>query len=372
MAAKTRKSRRKKKPVKPEPAAKKRTRKPPPPKRTPKLLPKKRISRRRDKDLPKASPTDAIAQESPEIEPSPKESPKTEASPEYQRIKSALWQRWRALGRNEAFVWETMKLKLKFERAYKDKPDLIRQFFRPTLTVTIGNIQELDIRIRAVRDEEFRSLLKRYVDYAVRYGVVFSLIPKPPYFRVGEGQTGALGDRFRVDISEGDFAPPGGGEDAVFPDGFESDVRATPPELEALVAKRLVRYVQIDDGDRFSLLRQMFLFGYSPDRVTAFRYNSLPSYTLFLVGHNVSLPVVWPELRKVVAAEQQSSTKRDQRGAPTDVRRLQAMLNTIMRGTENQSKLASRFVKDKVSDGYSNRLASMGSRLSQLKRELEQ
>jgi hypothetical protein len=296
---------------------------------------------------------------------------KIEPSPEFRKTKTALWNRWRALGDIKEFVWETARLKLRFERAYQDQPDVVRKFFRPAFTVSLVNDQGLEDRIRGV-DNEFGSLLRRYVDYAVRYGVQFRLFREAPYFRVGEGQ-GVVNDRFQVVIRNGGFEPRGYlPPDTAFSDGFESDVTATPSELERLVREGLAKYVVIDDEEPLSLLRQMFSFAYSPNHVTVFRYCSPPRHTLILVGQNVSLPEVWPRLRKVVAADQRTSTKSDQRGASPNLRRLHALLNTIMRGTDTQSVKAARFVRDKVSAGYPERLASMESQLSQLKRQLEQ
>ena len=293
-----------------------------------------------------------------------------EPSPELRRIKAAYRKRWRELANSKEFIQETASLKWKFNRVYQDDPDLVKQFFRPAFGLTLGNLQQLDRTIQKIRDEQFRSLLRRYMDYAIGFGVEFKLFKSPPCFRVQDG-IATVEDRFRVVLRNGDFLQ-GGGPDAVFPEGFESSVRATPRELETLVKDGLARYVQIDDEDRFSPFRQMFLFAHSHNQVTAFRYNSVPRYTLFLIGQNVSLAKVWPELRKVVAAEQRSAARRDRRGAPAEVRRLQAMLNTILRGRVSQYSMAARFVRQKNSDGYGQRLASMESRISQLKKQLDQ
>jgi hypothetical protein len=146
--------------------------------------------------------------------------------------------------------------------------------------------------------------------------------------------------------------------DDAFAEGFESDVRATPPELERLVrdgivkvkrpirqVERVAKYVLIDDEDSFSLLRQMFYFAHSPNCVTVFRYNSVPSHTLFLVGQNASQPDVWPRLRKVVAADQRTSSKTDQRGRVPDVYGLHGMLNVIVRGGGNQTLKATVYLR---------------------------
>jgi hypothetical protein len=130
--------------------------------------------------------------------------------------------------------------------------------------------------------------------------------------------------------------------------------------------------VFIEDEDAFSVLRQMFDVAYSPNHITVFRYNSQPRHTLLLIGRDVSLAKVWPRLRKLVAADQRSSADRDQRGTAPDLRRVHAQLNTIMRGKGSMNLRAEKFVKDKSSEGYSRRLASMESQLSQLKRRLEE
>jgi hypothetical protein len=330
-----------------------------------------------------------------------------EPTPEFRRTQAALFRRWRALGKSEEFVWETFSLKRQLGQAFEANPDPVREFFRPTFSVTLIDSQRLVSRIDAVKDEEFRRLLWRYVKYAIRYGVVLQLFRKAPYFRVREGSQGVVDDRFHVVIRDGVFEPvsPPRPDDA-FAEGFESDVKATPPELERLVregivkvkerlikvgnvevkrrirrVERVAKYVLIDDEDSFSLLRQMFYFAESPNYVTVFRYNSVPSHTLFLVGQNVSLPDVWPKLRKVVVADQRAAGTRDKRGVPTDLLKLHARLNSIIRGKGSQTERAAKFVPaddpkadpkaGKQAREYPKRLAIMESQLSQLKRRLE-
>lgn len=205
-------------------------------------------------------------------------------------------------------------------------------------------------------------------------------------------------DRFHVVIRDGAFEPVSPPRpDDPFAEGFESEVKATPPELERLIrdgivkvkerlikvgdveVKRIIRrvervakYVLIEDEDPFSLLRQMFYFAQSPNHVTVLRYKSMPSHMLYLVGQNASLPDVWPKLRKVAVADQRAAGRRDKRGVATDLLQLHAWLNTIMRSEGSQSNRAARFVKDKISAGYKKQIASRESQLSQLKRRLEE
>jgi hypothetical protein len=342
---------------------------------------KKLAPQGRDKVEPISTQIEATTNDCPE---------KIEPSAEFRRTKAALWKRWRALGNSNEFVWETFKLKSRLGQAFEANPDVVREFFRPTFNVTLLDSQQLKSRIESVGDKEFRRLLWRYVEYAIRYGVLFQLFPRSPYFRVIEGSQGVVDDRFHVVIRDGVFEPisPPRPDDA-FAEGFESDVKATPPELERLVrdgvektkdgkksVEQVAKYVLIDDEDSFSLLRQMFYFAQSPNYVTVFRYNSVPSHTLFLVGQNVALSDVWPRLRKVITADQRTAAKRDQRGKPADLRRVHAMLKTILLGKGSQIQRAAKFVKEIPDDpkekrSYPKRLAIMQSRLSQLKRELE-
>ena len=369
------------KPVRKKPASKsgrnKPTRKPVSKKASRKPVRKKPASKRVSQ---KTAPQGRYKAEpiSTQIEATTNDSPdKIEPSAEFRRTKAALWRRWRAVGNSREFIWETLKLKWKFKRVYEDNPDLVRQFFRPTFMVTLVNSQELERRVRRLRDKEFRSLLRRYVDYAVRYGVVFQLFQRAPYFRVREGQ-GVVEDRFQVVVRADGFEPRGYlPPDTAFPDGFESDAPATPPELERLVKDGRAKYVLIDDEEPFSLLRQMFSFAYSPNHVTVFRYRSQPKYTLFVVGQNVPLAKVWPGLRKVIGADQRSFAKRDQRGKAPDLRRVHAMLNTILRGKGSQIERAARFVPEFPSSkvrrlGYPERLGVIESQLSQMKRRLDE
>ncbi len=304
----------------------------------------------------------------------------------YRDIRRLVWKRWRNLVKNKEFIWETMKLKYKLAKAYRKNPDVVTNFFEPTFNVAAPQLRSVEERIDGVTNEKVRQLLRQYARYAVRYGVAFTLLPKPPYFRVRA--TGFIGDRFHVVIRNGRIepvVPPLGddspNEEAPLSDAFGSD-EPIPPAVQALMTEpeNLARYVVIDDAEDFSLLRQLMDFAYSPDQVTVIRYNSMPPGTFFLIGENVPLNKVFGPLRGVAAEAQREITGRDQRGATPNLRTLYVELNLILRrGTGNVS--AARLLADEDrrratpdTEGkkdYSLRLAVKEARLSQLKRQLE-
>jgi hypothetical protein len=219
-----------------------------------------------------------------------------------------------------------------------------------------------------------KALLKRYAMFVIRYGVIFVLKSKPPYFRTRS--IGFWGNKFHVELRNGQLEPVGGAPawDGQTPlsDGFESAELIVPEALRSLVEDApkektlaednpkkdrkntndypMAKYVRVDDEDEFSVLNQIMDFAYSSDQVAVIEYRSSVFRRNFLmIGENVSLNQVWDQLKKVVTEWQRETGGSDQRGKPTDIRRLSALLNTIVRGDCDDGVMAERFLnRDRV------------------------
>jgi hypothetical protein len=314
----------------------------------------------------------------------------------FRKIKLATEKRWEKLQTNKEWVWETYKLKFQLEPFAQKNLDQLKQFFTPTFFVTAQNFQAMKSRIAAVKDKELKSLLEKYIQYAIRYNVVFTLRQGEPRFlprSIGYGL-----NKFHVAVRQGRIEPIGGippwEEASPLPrsipsddfdialqtpmaDDFESDELPVPEGLQELVDAGKAKYILIEDEDDASPLRQVGDFGYSPDQVTVIDYKfgepeDLRSRRFLLVGENVPLNEAWPKLREMVASYQRDYAKHDQRGRATDVRQLKSYLDELVRGGDTLQNIAAKFVKDKESPGYVQRLATMMSRLSQLKKKLQE
>jgi hypothetical protein len=51
--------------------------------------------------------------------------------PQFRAIRRAIWQKWRRLANDKAFVWETAKLKSNLKAAFKSHPKDVQLFFDP-------------------------------------------------------------------------------------------------------------------------------------------------------------------------------------------------------------------------------------------------
>jgi hypothetical protein len=318
------------------------------------------------------------------------------ANPEYLRILTAQWRRWKKLAKNKDFVWETFKLKFQLLEFLERNPDQIKELFRPVFSVTPSNLDAVNGRISNLPDERLKALLTRYARYVLQYGVF--LVLENDYFQAHS--LGFWGNKFHVAVRNGQIEPiadaPTWEEEGARPlaksfrpgdvivtgtpmsDGFESDELLIPTGLRSLMDNGWAKYVLIEDEDKSSILRQILDFAYSPDQVTVIDYESTK---FFVVGENVPLIEVWADLRKVAAEFQRQIGDGDQRGASRKIWRLAARLNLIVRSKKTQTdkeevlrRMQDReAIEDKktLKAWTAKRISSNQSYLSQLKAQLK-
>jgi hypothetical protein len=260
---------------------------------------------------------------------------------DYRRIRKGEWERWKTLADNKEFVWETFCLKYQLKQLFTKDPDALRIFFRPGFRVDAPRSQATKRRIEQVVDDKLKKVLDRYASYAQRYGVEFSLHKPEPYFRVWG--TGFGGNKFHVEIRDGGFRAIGRAR--ALGGAIESDEVPVPSKLQGLVRKGQAKYVRIDDGDDFSILRQLTSFAYSPDQVTVVDYGSTSRHQFYLVGEHVPLNRIWPVLQKVVTEFQRELGGHDQRGRQTNVRRLYAQLQALVRSNNSMKNVAAALIE---------------------------
>jgi hypothetical protein len=236
-------------------------------------------------------------------------------------------------GRPSEIIQETFRLKHQLKISFRDNPDQVRKFFRPKFFVDAMRFPAANQKINGVRDEELKVRLKRYAEYALRYGVIFGLSEKEPHFRV-QG-AGFSGNRFHVVIRNGQLEPFGGlpapDEEILLSDTFESDEVSMPSKLKPLIEAGSAKYVLVDDNDDYSPFRQLMDFAYSPDKITMIEYRSTLRHQLYLIGEHVALNPSFDQFRAVSAQFQRNTAGHTQQGSPGDLRRLYEKLVAIVR-----------------------------------------
>jgi hypothetical protein len=173
------------------------------------------------------------------------------------RARETEWDRWRLLGDNKEFVWETWRLKYQLTLFLETNPAQVRAFFSPTFFVTGSKLREMQGRINRIDDDKLKRLLKRYVRYVLQYGVMFRLNDKPPYFRVET--LGFPGNRFHAVISQGQLKPAWNVPNEIARDipsweVFESDEVEILAKLNDLYQAGMAKYLLVDDMIRISFL----------------------------------------------------------------------------------------------------------------------
>jgi hypothetical protein len=298
---------------------------------------------------------------------------------EFLALRAAAAKRWRMLARDETFVLETASLKWQLGQFFRDSPKEIRNFFKPTFPVSWRDYRAVKKRIDGISNAKLKKLLARYVRYSLLYNVKVVLNKKQPWFRVRDA--GSLGDNFHVVLRNGRVEPKRSisareleESNSSLDDEFVSEKPGDmPPGLAPLIEGGLAKYVLIKDKEKFSVLRQILQFAYSPTQVTVLQYDSFPRQRIYLVGDTVPLSQVWNKLRKVAADSQRRPGNRDRRGRLSNLSRLYGQVNALLRNNgKNQKELAIDLLKLRGNDAPTEgEIATTESRLSQVKRRLE-
>ena len=299
---------------------------------------------------------------------------------EFKEIRKRERLRWRDLATNKVFVWETFRLKYQLGLLLKEQSEELRKIFTPTFPVSAPGLQAAMNKIKAVRNQQLRGVLRRYAKYAALYNVVFVLRNAEPRFRVRG--TGFWGGKLDVAVRNGRLEPRAGSSgEAPLSDDYESTQLSVPVSIQSLVDKRKARYVRVQDAAANSVVSQLVNCSYSPTEVTVIDVVSASrTRRLLMVGEDVALNSVSTELRSAITESQKAGGAGEQRGAPADVRTLHSRLSAIVRvqGTmaskaaqivENENR--ERILRGETIGSQASRVATMQTHLTQLKRKLE-
>jgi hypothetical protein len=289
--------------------------------------------------------------------------------PHFRKLKRALWQKWKRLAKDKHFLFETAALKLKLAIAYENHPEQIRSFFKPTFTPTLGRARNINQQMRRISTVSLRTDLKRYVRYVFRFGVVMELAQRRPYFRT-RGVTPDPATKFHVKVVQGNLLPAHYArwdEDTPVADFFGDEELQVGPRMQALIDAGRAKYIQIDDHQQLSLLKQLVDIDFSSDLITFISLNGERRCLMCLIGEDISVDKTWRDAGKVVSEFQRRQYDRVKAGRPPNWKELRRRINTMLRTNLSLMELAVLLAKGNRSED----VYSMLSSLSQLKTKLK-
>lgn len=291
--------------------------------------------------------------------------------PQFRAIRRAIWQKWRTLANDKAFIWETAKLKLNLKAAFKSHPKDVQLFFDPLFEPRLYPANEITKRIKKLSDKHLQNTLRAYTRYVLRFGVAMQLHKRAPHFRTrGTGADADPSTKFHVKVTGSHFKPTESWWDdgnTSISDYFGSETVPVGPEMQKLIDTGVAKYVEIEDLQKRSLLNRLMDFAYSPDRLTFVLLASEQPYLLCLIGENVSVEKTWRDASKVVSEFQKRQYSRTRAGRPPQLRELTKQLAVLLRQDLTPKQLAHRFAQSDTEKG----IFSKWSSLSQIKGKLK-
>jgi hypothetical protein len=193
-----------------------------------------------------------------------------------------------ALRNDKEFRRLTNLLERELKEAYTSSPKEVTAFFRRFSFASQFSSGEVDQHLETIPQPDLRELLKRYVEYAVRFRVEFRMETNPLKFRLFLWPD--YGEKFHVQIVGDHFEPVTSGphiEDEPFLDHFESPNLKVLDTIQELIDAGQATFVQIEDESGYSLLKDLENIAYKIEGVTFFLHNTKPPYLGCIFGEKM-------------------------------------------------------------------------------------
>jgi hypothetical protein len=215
------------------------------------------------------------------------------------------------LENDSVFVGETEELQEGFEAAYLSKRRTVDSFLNQFRLPSPFHTPKLR-RFMDGTPSRMAALLRRYVEYASRFGVYFVHKRDSFEWRLMP----EFGWKFRVNQSNGRLeASAHVPEDSPLTDYFEAPTLQIPAAFQTLIDERKAKFVQIDDISGASVLDDIENFGYHSDGITFIVHNGTHPHLFCLVGEKTT-KALWDKAGKSITAFQRQFG-RGRGGRPT-------------------------------------------------------
>lgn len=269
--------------------------------------------------------------------------------------------RLRSLEDDKEYVLQSDDIKRRLEQAYGTHPKDVTAFFGSFSFPSPFAARKINMMLNSINDEKVRRSLKDYAHFANQFGVQFRLSTNtnPPTFRTVV-QT-PDGEKFHVKIV-GDHLEPGNPDPTVPIDSF-SELFPAPKlkilgEAQALVDKGEATFTQIDDGPKYSILKDLEMFAYKDDGVAFFIHNNEGQLYLGCIFGEKMTKQQLHDMGPTVTEFQRKYFDRTAGGRPPDMDRLKKTLEIDKKPISNKAKAI------ELAEGDEKKIRSMEVKLS--------
>lgn len=282
---------------------------------------------------------------------------------QFETIEEETSKKWKALNNSKPFLLETEKLTRSLEDRLAREPKYVRHFFH-LFGLPAGRREKINTFLSNAPNLQTKAILRAYVKYVARFGVIFKLNRKSPQFK--PQPLTPWGKTFRVRIKNGEFVPPtsAGRRRGPYTYLFESNPKAVPSYFNHLIKAGTGKFVRIDDEDDSSLFARLEIFAYAPECLTFMVHRGERPFLFCLIGENVTNET-WRVAGSAVSAFQKQVAGRSKAGRPADLRRLKKAYRLL------RNKGSKKSVAVDVSHGdYAKDTSSSQSYVSTLEKSL--
>jgi hypothetical protein len=266
--------------------------------------------------------------------------------------------RQKALENDEQYVLMRAHLEREIVKAYSSHPAEISSFFRQFSLPSAFAMRNVKDELKKIADVRLRRILEDYIVFSNRFRVQFRLNGNTP--SVKALVLGPPGKKFHVKLVGAHLEPVRNQPlpDEPYSDFFEVENFAVLPEIQELIDRGDATFVQIEDSDGYSLLKDLEGFAYKDDGVAFLLHRAEQPYLLCLFGEKANKQLL-ARAGKGLSAFQREFFQRGQGGRPRKMQKLKDALELEKKYGSTKSKaidLVGDASKSKAGEVYLSKL----------------
>ena len=245
--------------------------------------------------------------------------------------------RLNALEKDPGFLIKTHKLIVELKKAHSLLSSKVKEFFqRIAFSRRPAAIKQF---LNDIDNRDVRRTLEDYITFSSRYRVYFRLRAKPLEFQLRAWPQ--KGQKFHATVVGDHLEPPNldfvPDEDDSLVERFGSDDLELPPAIQKLIDAGEATFLQIDEKDTFSILRQIEDVAYKDDGVSIIVHDAEQPYFIILCGAKANKELL-KDLQPALTEFQRERYGESYGGRPRNVERLKRDLETEKEPTSKKGK----------------------------------
>lgn len=259
--------------------------------------------------------------------------------PKVRELDRRLALRAKELRKDKEFVIQEARLRTRLESFLAERPADVRRFFQKFQFPVGPRGLEARRYLRRTRIKNLKEALDDYLNFVVRFGVVFRLEGKRSSLRLE--YLVPWGTKFHVKLVEEQFMPAERrvASNESYEDYFEDDRLTVPVEVQRLIASGKGKFVLIEDPQCSSALSGLEYFANNPEGLTFVVHNAEQPYLLCLIGEKVS-DKDWKRASAPRTALLRKYFNRGKAGRPPKIARLRSAIELRTRPGSIKSKIS--------------------------------